>query len=56
MRERSRIFDRFHRGDPARTHHIEGLGLGLSLSREIACAHRGNLMLNAPSPDKLLSP
>jgi heavy metal sensor kinase len=47
--ERSRIFDRFHRGDPARTQHQEGLGLGLSLSREIACAHDGNLTLN-PTP------
>ncbi len=45
--ERSRIFDRFHRGDPARTQHIEGLGLGLSLSREIAYAHRGNLTLDS---------
>ncbi|HEY9616408.1 MAG TPA: ATP-binding protein [Microcoleaceae cyanobacterium] len=47
--ERSHIFDRFHRGDPARTHQVEGLGLGLSLSREIAYAHRGNLILN-PTP------
>ncbi len=45
--ERSRIFDRFHRGDPARTRHVEGLGLGLSLSREIAVAHGGNLTLDA---------
>lgn len=45
--ERSRVFDRFHRGDPARTHHVEGLGLGLSLSREIAYAHRGNLTLDS---------
>lgn len=44
--ERSRIFDRFHRGDPARTHHVEGLGLGLSLAREIAYAHGGNLTLD----------
>jgi two-component system, OmpR family, heavy metal sensor histidine kinase CusS len=45
--DRSRIFDRFHRGDPARTRHVEGLGLGLSLSREIAYAHGGNLTLDA---------
>lgn len=44
--ERSRIFDRFHRGDPARTQQVEGLGLGLSLSREIAYAHGGNLTLD----------
>ena len=46
-RERARIFARFHRGDPARTQHVEGLGLGLSLSREIAYAHGGNLTLDA---------
>jgi heavy metal sensor kinase len=44
--ERSRVFDRFHRGDPVRTQNIEGLGLGLSLSREIAVAHGGNLVLD----------
>lgn len=44
--ERERIFDRFHRGDPARTRHVEGLGLGLSLSREIARAHSGDLKLD----------
>jgi heavy metal sensor kinase len=45
--DRSRIFDRFHRGDPARNRHVEGLGLGLSLSREIAYAHGGNLTLDS---------
>lgn len=45
-KERERIFDRFHRGDPAHTRHIEGLGLGLSLSREIARAHGGELVLD----------
>jgi two-component system, OmpR family, heavy metal sensor histidine kinase CusS len=45
--ERSRIFDRFHRGDLSRTHQVEGLGLGLSLSREIAYAHGGNLTLDS---------
>lgn len=46
--EASRLFDRFYRGDPARTHQTEGLGLGLSLAREIARAHGGDLVL-APS-------
>ncbi|PZV03959.1 MAG: two-component sensor histidine kinase, partial [Leptolyngbya sp.] len=46
--ERSRIFDRFHRGTLARTQSIEGLGLGLSLSREIVYAHGGNLTLDSP--------
>jgi two-component system, OmpR family, heavy metal sensor histidine kinase CusS len=47
--ERSVIFDRFQRGDPARTKQVEGLGLGLSLAREIVYAHGGNLTLD-PTP------
>jgi signal transduction histidine kinase len=43
--DQNRIFDRFHRGDPARTRQVEGIGLGLSLAREIARAHGGNLTL-----------
>lgn len=48
--DRERIFDRFYRGDPARTRKVEGVGLGLSLSREIARAHQGDLTLNMTSP------
>ncbi|WP_308189143.1 sensor histidine kinase [Nostoc mirabile] len=48
-RERERIFDRFYRGDPARTRKIEGIGLGLGLGREIAKAHHGNLTLDSTS-------
>ncbi|BAY45114.1 integral membrane sensor signal transduction histidine kinase [Scytonema sp. HK-05] len=44
-----RIFDRFHRGDRARTRKVEGIGLGLSLAREIARAHRGDLTLDSTS-------
>ncbi|NMF58339.1 sensor histidine kinase [Pseudanabaena yagii] len=44
--DRDRLFDRFHRADPARNRGIEGFGLGLSLSREIAIAHNGNLQLD----------
>ncbi|AFZ60761.1 HAMP domain-containing protein [Anabaena cylindrica FACHB-243] len=47
--DRDRLFDRFYRGDPAHTRKVEGLGLGLSLAREIARAHRGNLTLNSIS-------
>ncbi|MEH2224800.1 ATP-binding protein [Nostoc sp.] len=43
---RLRIFDRFYRGDPSRNRKIEGIGLGLSLAREIARAHRGDLTLD----------
>jgi signal transduction histidine kinase len=43
--ERRRFFDRFYRGDPAHGRGTEGSGLGLSLAREIARAHGGDLTL-----------
>jgi two-component system heavy metal sensor histidine kinase CusS len=46
IQDRKRIFERFHRGDPSRNRQIEGIGLGLSLSREIARAHHGDLLLD----------
>jgi two-component system, OmpR family, heavy metal sensor histidine kinase CusS len=45
---RAQFFDRFYRGDAAHNRQIEGSGLGLSLAREIAKAHGGELSL-APS-------
>lgn len=41
----SRIFDRFYRVESSRTRAADGLGLGLSLAREIARAHGGELSL-----------
>ncbi|MEH2025025.1 ATP-binding protein [Nostoc sp.] len=49
LSERDRLFDRFYRGDPSRNRKIEGIGLGLSLAREIARAHRGDLTLDLTS-------
>ncbi|MEH2067047.1 MAG: ATP-binding protein [Nostoc sp.] len=45
--DRFRLFDRFYRSDPARTRKVEGIGLGLSLAREIVRAHRGDLTLDS---------
>ncbi|MEG4961356.1 MULTISPECIES: ATP-binding protein [unclassified Microcoleus] len=47
LRERDRIFERFHRGDSTQIQKIEGSGLGLSLAREIARAHGGDIQLDA---------
>ncbi len=50
--DRPRIFERFFRGDRARTRQdtTASAGLGLSLSREILRAHDGDLAL-APAPE-----
>lgn len=48
--DRERIFERFVRLDSARARDAGGSGLGLSIVREIARAHRGHVtVLDAPS-------
>jgi two-component system, OmpR family, heavy metal sensor histidine kinase CusS len=42
--DRQQVFDRFYRGN--RSQQIEGVGLGLALSREIARGHGGELKLD----------
>jgi heavy metal sensor kinase len=51
--QRARFFDRFHRGDSAHNRSVDGHGLGLSLSREIARAHGGDLTLEASADDEV---
>ncbi len=43
--EQTRIFDRFYRVSHAGGRQVDGIGLGLSLAREIARAHGGELSL-----------
>jgi signal transduction histidine kinase len=51
---RSHFFDRFYRGEASHNRAIEGNGLGLSLAREIARAHGGDLMLMRSVLDQVL--
>jgi signal transduction histidine kinase len=44
--DQEKVFERFYRGDKSRTREVEGVGLGLSLTREIARAHGGDLVLD----------
>jgi signal transduction histidine kinase len=48
--ERERIFERFYRGDPSHNRRVDGVGLGLSLAREIALAHGGELRVDTERP------
>lgn len=52
--QRSRLFERFYRGNSATHRHLDGNGLGLSLALEIARAHGGDLKLQ-DGPDNVVS-
>ena len=45
-----RIFERFHRVDPARAAETGGAGLGLAIVRRIARLHRGDVAFSPVSP------
>ncbi|MCC7376877.1 MAG: HAMP domain-containing protein [Verrucomicrobiales bacterium] len=48
--DQAHVFDRFHRGAEARHRRRDGLGLGLSLAREIILAHHGDVVLLRSAP------
>lgn len=43
--ERDKVFDRFYRADSTRNRQVEGVGLDLRVTREIAIAHVGDVTL-----------
>ena len=45
--EIERVFDRFYRGETARSEHVKGSGLGLTLAKWIASIHNGRLELHS---------
>ena len=48
--ERARVFERFRRGDPARTRGVSGTGLGLAIARSLAERAEGRLELLDQGP------
>ena len=46
----ARIFERFHRVDPARAAETGGAGLGLAIVRRIARLHGGEVALTSAKP------
>jgi signal transduction histidine kinase len=50
----ARAFDRFYRGDASHARQIDGLGLGLSISSEIAKVHQASLTLSVTAKKSVL--
>ena len=50
--DQARVFDRFFRVDAARSRRVDGVGLGLSLAREIVRVHGGRLELEESRPGR----
>ena len=48
-----RLFDRFYRGDSARSQSSGGFGIGLSAAQVIALQHRGRLEAEYPAEDRV---
>jgi signal transduction histidine kinase len=48
--ERDHVFERFHRSDDPAVQHVSGTGLGLYISRQLALAHGGSLVVASSQP------
>jgi signal transduction histidine kinase len=48
--DQTKVFERFYRVDQAKAPRVDGIGLGLSLAREIVRAHGGELVLKESRP------
>ena len=48
-----KLFDRFYRGDGARTQKSGGYGIGLSAARSLAQANRGSLRADYVPPRRI---
>ena len=48
--ELNKLFDRFYRPDKSRSSETGGFGIGLSIARSIAQAHKGTIKATAPQP------
>lgn len=51
--QQAQLFKRFYRADPARSRKIDGVGLGLALSREIVRAHGGEMSFKVLGDDSV---
>lgn len=52
--DRNKLFERFYRADSAHNREIDGVGLGLSVAREIARAHNGDLQVRSTSTGSVI--
>jgi len=53
-KEKSKLFDRFYRGDKSRTNRINGYGIGLSIVRNIVESHGGRIYIDSVPNDTIV--